>query len=327
MRTQKKDILITVSLVVHNQGTLLSHAVKEITDTLRKTYRFFEILVIDNGSTDHTYQTVSELLQHNHHVRALILSKQYDAEIGYMAVLDNCIGDFVILMDIASDPPAFIPTLIHTAQRGYDIVKTKKSERDTSHRMPLLERVYRSLYRNILHYEAPTDTSDFIIFSRRAVNSLTLFRNKHRYLHYLNSVIGFPQCTLTYTPRKNRSSDRRVKNNIAAAYRFFDMIISNSTLPLRFAAFVGVTASFLSLLYLLYTLIVVLVKKKLAEGWLTTSVLNASMFFLLFIILTILSEYIDRIIHETKEQPTYIIAEELSQGTVADIKQRVNVQR
>ncbi len=96
-------------------------------------------------------------------------------------------------------------------------------------------------------------------------------------------------------------------------------------MPLRFAAVVGALASFINLIFLGYVFTVSLIKKQITEGWITTSVMSATMFFLMFVILTIMSEYIARILTESKDQPLYFIAEEHNSTVLAPGVDRKNV--
>jgi dolichol-phosphate mannosyltransferase len=104
-----------------------------------------------------------------------------------------------------------------------------------------------------------------------------------------------------------------------------DIIISNSAAPLRLGALLGLLASFANVLYFGYILAVTLVKRKLAEGWLTMSVTSTTMFFLMFLILAILSEYVARILDESKDQPLYFIESEMNSDVSSFQKDRLNV--
>jgi hypothetical protein len=128
-------------------------------------------------------------------------------------------------------------------------------------------------------------------------------------------MVGFRQSTLFYdrvSPVK-RHPGRDLLRQLRTAS---GILVSNSAAPLRFASLLGLLASLANIGYLFYILVVTLVKKKLAEGWLTTSISQTIMFLMLFLIMSILSEYIARILDETKEQPLYFVEYE-TQSTVA----------
>ncbi|MFO0956824.1 MAG: hypothetical protein U0800_05070 [Isosphaeraceae bacterium] len=151
------------------------------------------------------------------------------------------------------------------------------------------------------------ELSFFRLFSRRVVNSLTKIKHRRRFLRYLNAIVGFRQTTLPIEVPGRWPSRARSRSFWTSANTALDLVLSHSAAPLRWASAMGLAASLLNLLYLFYVGIVALVKQKLAEGWLTTSIMIGSMFFMLFAMLTILSEYVARILNEVQERPLYFL--------------------
>jgi hypothetical protein len=103
------------------------------------------------------------------------------------------------------------------------------------------------------------------------------------------------------------------------------MVVTNSTRPLRYVALLGMGASGLSFLYLLYVLAIALFKKHIAEGWITLSVTMAGMFFVLFLILAVIAEYIGRLLEESRDRPLYFVAEERTSSVLIPDATRRNV--
>lgn len=257
-------------------------------------------------------------------IRLVVLSKQYDPEIAIFAGLENSIGDYIALIDIHMDPPSLIPKLIEKAFSGYDVVIVENKNKQNE---PILEKIlsftFYKIASQLLHLTSSSKDSYSRVLSRRALNSIIKIRSKNRFLKYVNQLIGFPHITLSYSrditvPKKKKNLLQRINTGI-------NMIISNSLVPLRLATTVGFIASLLNLIFLGYIFIVVLVKERITEGWITTSVMNATMFFLLFSILTVVSEYIARILEETKDQPLYFIAEEYTSSSLPGDTERLNV--
>lgn len=320
------DILVTVALVADNDCEILNKKISEIFKILDSNYRYFEILVVDNGSLDGSDLIIKKLQEKIPNLRLLILSRSYHLEIAYSAALDNAIGDYVVLIDIISDPPALIPKLVSKAAEGNDVVVAEREHRRSD---TLSERLFAHIFYfltgKFLGFKFSSASSYYRVLSRRAVNSVIKIKSKNRYLKYFTMLVGFKDVAVPYqklprapaVPGASKKSKRRFLSSIAFA---IDILISNSSLPLRIASIVGAVAAFGSLAFLIYVLITVLVNKHLAEGWLTSSVLNGSMFFLLFVVLAIMSEYVARILNETKDQPLYFIAEE-SNSIVSNKKQ------
>ena len=113
-----------------------------------------------------------------------------------------------------------------------------------------------------------------------------------------------------------------MKDGIDRALR---LIVTNSTKPLRLVAVMGVIASLLNVLYIVYVFVIALFKKNVAEGWITTSLTHSFMFLFLFVILSVLAEYIAQVLIETRDRPQYFIAEERNSSVMLLDEDRRNV--
>ena len=314
------ETLVSVVAVVADEHEVVAGFIEETTQVLTDRYAYYELLLVDNGSGDGCAAQLQALLHRVPNLRLLRLSRRYDQETAVAAGLDNSLGDYVVIMDMRYDPPAMLPQLLDRALEGYDVVTARRTRRDDE------DWVYRGLatvfYRVAsvaLGCELQPQASDFRVFSRQVVNSLSRIRNKHRYLKHLVAVVGFRYTEVPYE-RVWRCRPRRptwgfVRSTAAAV----DVLISNSAAPLRWAALLGILASLLNLMYVGYILGVTLVKKHIAEGWLTTNLTHTVMFLLLFVILSILSEYVARILEEIKERPLYFVESEVT-STVLSFK-------
>jgi glycosyltransferase involved in cell wall biosynthesis len=323
-RDPAAEVLVSICAVLSDDLERIDQFLTETSEVLSQRFQYHELLLIDNALDRLVGLRMHELQQRTPNVRLLRLSRRYNQEIALAAALDNSIGDYVVVMDIGSDPPSMIPDLITTAMSGHDVVIAERRSEDE----PLIRRwLSRSFYRVaslLLGYPLRSNATYFRAFSRRAVNSLIRIRSKNRYLRCLNGMVGLSQATIPHTgrPSGGRLGLLRLFANARSAA---DLIISNSAAPLRLASLLGLVASFANILYFGYILIVTLVKRRLAEGWLTISITSTTMFFLLFIILSILSEYIARILDETKDQPLYFIEAETNSDTSSFQKERLNV--
>ena len=211
------------------------------------------------------------------------------------------------------DRPSDVARMVATAQQGYEVVVAKRGD---LRRPELGRRLFYAVARSMLGVELSAAESDFQLMSRKAVASLTKIKNRRRYLKYFNSLLGFKKQVINSVPR-DPPLKMPSRNFLVKLQQAIDILISNSATPLRWAAALGVLASFGSLTYLLYALIVALVKNKLAEGWLTTSVVISSMFCCLFVILAVLAEYVARILEESQERPLYFIEMEAESTSAA----------
>ena len=294
------DVFVTVSLVVQNDEKVIVQFIRNIYRNLIKNYDYFEILVVDNSSNDHTLELVRQLQRQIPEIRIISLSYRHNLQTAYLAALENSLGDYVVIFDLESELSHLIKEFIDKSISGFDVVIAN----------PTLDNRYSPIEKTVLKF---IDTA-FIkimgvnfypnayfsgVFSRSAVNSLVKVRNKKLHLRYSKAFMGL---TKHYFDYKHMGKKIPFISSLRLAV---DVLISNSQLPLRLTTLLGMSASFLSLMFVIYVFIVTLVKKQIIEGWITTSLVTGGLFFLLFAILTVLSEYVGRILTELKEEPVY----------------------
>ena len=176
--------------------------------------------------------------------------------------------------------------------------------------------------RRVLKLRLPSNSTQFRVLSRQAVNAVTQVKNVYRYLRILTADVGFRRESFLYEPinRKGQSARKKLGEAVSMA---LDIIITTSPHPLRFASWLGVLASVFNMLYAGYIVLVYLLRERVAEGWTTLSMQNAVMFFFVFLILTVTSEYIGHILAETIDRPLYYVLEErTSSVSIADETRR-----
>lgn len=336
MRTLKKnyvrskellfaDAILSLIVVTQNDGDIVGDRLKEINRQLRKLDVDYEILVVDNNSLDNTIQEIRKVGKTIPYIRTLRLSKQYDKEIALTAGLDNCIGDYAVLFNIYLDPPIMLQVLVNKLLEDYDVVIGRPSKDIVK---------YGFLSRLFLKFTAKISTHGFyysqdylIALNRKAINSITRTRRKSRNFSYINYLIGFKKCTVPYKPLKVFRHKLEKESFPKLFLNVVDIIISNSFRPIRMFSFLGML---FSLLFIIYIFIIVLLEvvfgKRIApQGWISVATVLGTMFFLLFSLLTLISEYIIRIMNESRNEPLYFIADEIDKSVILRKKRMVNV--
>lgn len=317
-----RDQVISLCAVSMDDTTRLRRFVETATQQLSIACPCYEILLIDNAASQAVEETLTELQQELPGIRVLRLSRRCHPEIAYTAALDHCIGDFVVLLNMETDPPELALRLVQRLQEsGRDLVMAQPrggAVRKLSWRL----RVVYGLAKRLLHHEFEQGFGHCCGLSRRLVNSMTKVRHRSRHFTYLGRLVGYRHDTIAYQPLE---APVRAISVWREFFDVVDLVIAHSAAPLRLASLLGLLASLLNLAYLGYILAVVVIKRNLAEGWLTTSLTSTGMFFLLFLIMTVLTEYIARILEESKQQPLYFVEYEASSSASTLDRQRLNV--
>lgn len=319
------DCFVSVIAPLSNDGPILESFVAEVVAVLRTHYMNYELVLVDDGSTDDTAARLDSVLARHDCVRVIRLSRRFGEEIAIFAGLDTVIGDFVVIMIPNWDPPSLIPTMVQQARDGAEVVfGASSSPRDAGFLMRAGAAAFDWYCRRVLRLSVPNESTQFRALSRRAVNAVIATKSVHRYLRVLSAEVGFTRAEVRYSPADRGGGPRRrsIREAVALAAA---IIVSASPHPLRMASWLGVLASALNLLYVVYIVIVYLVKPDVAPGWTTLSMQSAGMFFFVFLILTVMSEYIGHILVETTNRPLYHVLEERASATLLAQEDRRNI--
>lgn len=321
----KLDLFVSVVAVLYNHAWVVRGFVDETYKTLEAHYANFEILLVENGSQDHTAEVVRQLLGEYKCLRSLRLSRHMDDETASMAGLDAAIGDYVVTLHPDFDPPAEVPALVEQCRAGQDVVLGV----DNDSRRPgplyrLLRRAFLILTRWLIGAELVTGTTGCRALSRHAVNALVRVRRHKRYFALLASDIGLVTAVHPYA-RVSRSGARPHKSLVHSARTGLSVLVHNSVAPLRLVSVLGLLGSLLSFLYSLYVIIIFLFKEDVRPGWTTTSLQVSGLFFLVFLMLTMMGEYLGRVVEESADRPLYHIREEQSSSLMLSDQGRRNV--
>lgn len=316
---------VSVVVPLHDDADILSGFVSDLSRVMREHWVNYEIVLVDDGSRDATKTVTTELLRKYENLRYLRLSRRTGPEVAILAGTDGVIGDVIVVLEPESDPPELVPEFVAAVRAGGGIVFGVRN-RALDHGALYLtcRRVFARMMTRVFEFDQHDEASLFMAFSRQALNAITQIKDKSRALRIFGVVVGFPRQKMTYEP-KPRRNPVRAKSVIEGLDRGVSLIVNNSTRPLRYVALLGVVASGLNLLYLGYVMLIFLFKDRPAEGWVTTSVAIAGMFFVVFLILSVFAEYLGRLLEESRDRPLYFVAEERNSSVVVEDANRINV--
>ncbi|MDX2079424.1 MAG: glycosyltransferase [Terrimicrobiaceae bacterium] len=311
------DRSLVVSLVVpiFNDADVLGSFLKRASDVLASSYAFYEIILVDDGSTDGTAKLVGSLLEAIPRIRYLGLTRRFGREIAISAGLETSIGDFVVVAVAGVDPIERLPELVRRCRNGSGVLCGLSTiplpESPFSKRLSTLFHAY---CRKALGFDYRENATDFRVLSRQAVNAITRIRDRHRYLKVFTVTMGFEVDFFDYEPstRAGRATFSERLNHA------IEIAIANSRHPLRFVSRLGLLLSGLNVVYAGYVVVIYLFKRDVAEGWTTLSLQMTGMFFFLFLILAVLCEYIGRILEETQDRPLYFVATEKNSSVLLE---------
>ena len=271
-----------------------------------------EIVFIDDGSRDETFELVAALRARDPSIKALRFARNFGKEAAMAAGLRMASGDIVVLMDgDLQHPPELIPEMIRVWHRGAAMVTAVRRSRATD---PWLRRqfsrAFYGLFRRISEVELPEGAGDFRLFDRAVVNAINSFPERTRFMKGITSWIGFRQAYVDFEPamRAGGSSNWSFMRLLGYA---IDGLTSFSTIPLRVWSVLGLTMALLSMTYGGWLVLRTIIWGIDVPGY--ASIMVATLFLsgIQLISLGVIGEYVGRIYTEVKGRPQYLVSEKL----------------
>lgn len=292
----------------------LHQRVAAVMDSLRMDW---ELLLVDDGSTDGSTEAVRSLARKDPHVRPVLFARNFGHQIAVTAGLDHCRGQAAVIIDAdLQDPPELIPDLVAKWREGYEVVYAVRSEREgeTWFKRLTASAFYRIIYR-ITDVKIPLDVGDFRLLDRQVIDVLKSMRERHRFLRGMAAWVGFRQIGVEYK--------RAARKAGVTKYPFRKMlrlaitaVTGFSYLPLQLATYLGFICAGLSVLAIPVVILTRLVGHQAFFGQATTLIAVLLLGGVQLISLGILGEYIGRLYDEAKGRPLYVLREAPEDGDV-----------
>lgn len=319
--SRPENWLLSVVVPAYNEQEVLPELHSRLVAVLTKTCKHYEIIYVNDGSSDTTLQVMRGLKESDHHVGYVNLSRNFGKEIAMTAGLDAARGDAVVVIDAdLQDPPEVIPQFIKEWQGGYDVVYARRISRagETWFKKATARGFYRVIQR-MGPVSIPEDVGDFRLLSRRSVDALKQVRERHRFMKGLFAWIGFPQKAIDY--QRDARFAGVTKWNYWKLWNFaIEGITSFSIAPLKASTYVGLAVAVMAFLYALVVIYKTLVFGDPVQGYPSLMVVVLFLGAVQLVGIGLLGEYLGRIFVETKVRPLYLLDEIKHAGIVLPIQ-------
>lgn len=307
--------MVKYSVVVpaFNEQEVLEETYRRLTKVMEQTNESYEIIFINDGSRDRTYEIAEAICQRDSHIKLINFSRNFGHQIAVTAGMEYSSGQAIVIIDAdLQDPPHIILEMIKKWKEGYDVVygQRLKREGETFFKKFTAKCFYRILNK-MTSMQIPVDTGDFRLIDRKVCDVMNSIQEKNRYVRGLVTWVGFKQTAVEYKRESRFAGETKypLKKMIKLAT---DAILSFSYKPLRLAGLVGGTLSVCSFIYLIVVIIQKLFTDTTQPGW--ASLFAIILFFngVSLILHSITGEYVGRIYEETKNRPLYIVRDTLN---------------
>ncbi len=302
--------LVSVIVPLYNEEEVLPIFNNSLLSVVNALDQYmWEILYVNDGSTDSTKDKLISLSKQNSIVCYLELSRNFGKECAMLAGMDYARGNCAIIMDAdMQDPPSLIPQMLSKWEEGYEDVYAKRRLRGKE---SWLRRHLSMTFYNILdrsaNFEVLKNVGDFRLLDRKCIDALRQFRESERYTKGLFCWIGFKKKEILFD-RGDRHYGKSHWNYFSLAGLAVEGITSFTTMPLRIATIIGFATGLGAIIYMIWTLIKVIIWGDPVAGFPTLISVILFLGSVQLICIGILGEYIARIFNESKRRPNYLVS-------------------
>ena len=300
---------ITLSAVIacYKDGEAIPVMHKRLTDVFTKIGCNYEIIFVNDGSPDNSEKILEKICLDDEKTTAIFHSRNFDSQNAFTSGMLQSTGDAVILLDgDLQDPPEIIEVFVEKWLEGFDVVYGSRINRDTSKLMNYAYKTFYRLFNKLSYLEIPLDAGDFSLMDRKVVDEINNAKEKDRFIRGLRAWVGFKQIGVPYH-RPERLFGKSTNNFFKNVKWAKKGIFSFSYLPLEFMSFFSYVIVLISGLALLLYIILYFVNQEAPKGITTLIVLVLFLGGVQLLSISILSEYIGKILEETKRRPNFII--------------------
>lgn len=303
-------MIISVIVSVYNEEAALELFFKEVIKVLETLNWEYELIFVNDGSTDGSYHLLKNFVKLCSKVRVINFSRNFGHEAAMIAGIDYAEGDCVVCMDAdLQHPPIYIPEIIKAFENEFNVVNMIRTQNKDA---GLIKRITSSTFYKILNWISPVkfenNASDFFAFDAKVMNVIKHeYREKIRFLRGFVQNVGFRRTTIEF--QASRRVAGKSKYSIKKLFQFsIHTLFSFSDLPLKLGIYSGIIVALSGIVLMIYTIVNKIIYGAPA-GYSTIIVFLCFMFSILMVIIGVIGEYISILFTEIKERPIYLIDE------------------
>jgi glycosyltransferase involved in cell wall biosynthesis len=306
-------IFLSLIIVVRNQSVDIKKILQDVTSSIGPLVSNYEIIIIDNASEDNSVATLRMLTDKNGfpNLQVFALTKEVDLDTATWIGLENSLGDFIVVFNPLVENIEFLSEMLEKSSGGFDIVFAFNQYRPVStFTYRFCSIVFNQVYKYFSGINLHKDTSQYRLLSRRVVNFILQHPQPAITYRHLPATSGFLKIKLNYTAEKQPMlSNARLGESIDRGMR---LLVSTTRAPMRLVTSLSLFGAVANLLYSCYVIAVAFLKVDVAPGWISISLQQSGMFFLISLVLLVLGEYILNMVNLQNEGPPYHVGQEFT---------------
>ena len=318
-------IFLSVVFVVRNESPRLEKILTDAQACVAQLVSDYELIIVDNASDDESVAELKRLSGERGlaNLQVYALTKQVDAATGFWVGLENALGDFVAVIDPLADDIAFLPQMLEKAVAGADVVFAANRQR-VAGTLPYrgANLVFNWLYKAFNGVHLSKAAPPYRVLSKSVINFILRHPQPALSYRHLPATAGFSRVNLTYDGAPQGVARGRLADSIDQGMR---LLVSTTRTPMRLVTMLSLFGAVANLVYSLYVLAVGLFKDDVAPGWMSLSLQQSGMFFLISLVLLVLGEYILNMASLSNEGPLYHVGQEFTSVRVTR-REKLNIE-
>ena len=307
-------VFLSVVYVVRNQEKKLESILQEATGSISPTVADYEIIIVDNASEDESVTVLKHLTGKAGfpNLQVFSLTKEVSDDTAAWVGLENALGDFVAVIDPLNDDITFLPKMLEKAVSGSDVVFANNQQRPRqSYSYRMAYAAFNSLYKLFNGIHLAKEAPQYRLLSRRVVNFILQHPQPAVTYRHLPASGGFARTNMEYSASPTVTSQSE-KNLFDSVDRGMRLLVSTTQTPMRLVTSISLFGAASNLLYSIYVVAVGILKIDVAPGWVSLSLQQSGMFFLISLVLLVLGEYILHMASLSNEGPRYHVGQEFT---------------
>ena len=305
-------VFLSAIYVVRNQVDQLESIVKSASTVLAPLVSDYEIIIVDNASTDESITELKRLTGKAGYpnVQVYALTKKVDRDTAAWVGLENALGDFMLVIDPQLDDINFLPQMLEKAVTGADVVFADNQEKPKqSVPYHIAYATFDALYKFFNGIQLAKETPQYRLLSKRVVNFILQYPQPVVTYRYLPISGGFSRANLKYSFTPLTNPKKQLGDDVVKGIR---LLVSTTQAPMRLVTFLSLFGALANLVYSIYIIVIALFKNNVAPGWVSLSLQQSGMFLLLSLVLCVLGEYILYISSLSNTGPLYHVGQEFT---------------
>lgn len=297
---------------VYSAENIVDKLVAEIVESIEQLTHNYEIILVEDGGPDHSWDKIKSNCSNYEKVRGIKLSRNFGQQAAIHAGLDASRGDWVVVMDCdLQDKPSEIAKLYTKALEGYDVVVASRQDRQDSRYKKILSSLFNRAMSYLTGTEQDSTVANFVLYSRKAVNALAKMQDYNRYYPMMMQWIGFSMAKvkIEHAEREEGESSYSFRKRLKLA---LDTMLTFSDKPLRMVVRWGVYIAIIAVLAAVILVIVYFIRSFKPPGWLSLALLITFFSGSIISVLGVVGLYVGRIFETVKGRPSYLVDEELN---------------